>query len=337
MFFSSQSIKASFIFTSIATSSIVKPRANAGAHYAPLELPVNVTSGISAINDNIPANSDTVLPDSAFLDDGIAWPDSSAPPNLSAKSASASPSPSPSPGAPKYACNGKAYGKNLNIPSCLQAWEKFPMLKNVITFGERKHGNWDASLPFRILSSDGLCAFDISHKAGIFSDRARPNDLRQSARALIDICVKGSPNVGGVVSNLGENGNLAVRITPYRPRVSCADPESGISPLPSDCRVIIDEMPVDGTRRIFGNKNDSDPEIDVKLPYGFQTGLRRCQFFVDTLLPGIGKDASDFYKLCMSNALPPAFNSTSDTISVFSPYITRMRVKSPSALFNCQH
>ena len=51
--------------------------------------------------------------------------------------------------------------------------------------------------------ADGLCAIDINHKAGIRTDWMREIDLKDSVRSLLDICVRGSPNQGGVVKNIG--------------------------------------------------------------------------------------------------------------------------------------
>ena len=288
-----------FILTLVATLRVLRTHAFPGANYAPLILPS--TNGTDWILTNnaaaaaTTANETTILPEPAFADSDIAWPESSISPNVSSPSQSTSPS-NTSLGAPNISCNGKAYGKNLNIRSCLEALSKMPTGSRPLTFGQRGHGDWEGNLPLRVLSTNGICALEVSHKVGAESDDISPTELKENARVLIDVCVKGTPNIGGVVSNIGKNGNLAVRVMPYRPNVRCG-PDGSRPPL-LDCRNLVDRMPADGQRQVFGPRDDPDPEITVKLPAGFNTRNRRCQVYVDALLPGDGKDASDWYKLC---------------------------------------
>lgn len=292
------SVKVCFFCFSLATSSILKNRFSAGNAYAALVLPVNATDRTSQIPGTSAVNDTTVLPDPAFADEDIVWPERSSSPSFSSPKSSTTSSPISTPGAPKLSCNGKAYGKNLRLASCLEALRKMPPGNSRISFGARHHGEWDANLPFRILSSDGLCALDISHKAGAISDHSTASKMKTYAGLLINVCVETKPNEGGVVANIGENGNLAIRATPYRPNVRCASSGTKLDPPVNDCRAVIDEMPTDGKREVFGRRDDPDPEITWKLPTGYNTWRRRCLVHVDTLEPGSGKDASDWYKLC---------------------------------------
>ncbi|KAL6715231.1 hypothetical protein ACLMJK_007495 [Lecanora helva] len=170
------------------------------------------------------------------------------------------------------------------------------------TFGERgKDSKWDINLPFRFLSielkeqsrglDDGLCAIDISHRVGEDFDTIIPTNLRLYAEALLNICVRGTPNEGGVVTNIGQNGNLALRIVPYRPmNIRCK--ERGTAPPPMICRKILDLMPADGTERRFGPPGD--PSIEIPLPKRFMTPEMRCALAVST---NAGTDVLDWYKI----------------------------------------
>ena len=258
-----------------------------------LLLPVNSSQWTGGLNESLAIN--TTFPDSSLFDDDIVWPETVVPSSSNLPSSHALALNTSSVGAPKLSCNGRAYGKNLDLPSCVEAFAKMTFSEIPVLFGERGHGQWEANLPFRILSSNGLCAIDISHRANIWSDKITASELKLNAGILIDVCVKGTPNQGGVISNIGDDGNLAVRVTPYRPTVYCDPP--GSNPPWADCRTIIDNMPVDGTKQVFGQKNDSDSEIEVSLPAGYSTGQRRCQVYVDTLETDIKKDTFDWYKL----------------------------------------
>ncbi|KAK4691823.1 hypothetical protein P7C71_g5261, partial [Lecanoromycetidae sp. Uapishka_2] len=193
-------------------------------------------------------------------------------------------------GAPKYTCNGKLFGRNLNVRSCTEALNSMANLDVPRTFGQRGKGDWDIPLPFRFLSNDGLCAVDLSLKAGTAFDTAIPTTMKLNAEAVLNICVKGSPNQGGVATNLGENGALSIRMTPYRPNVQCEGPGTG--PPPMTCRRILDVLPVDGTQRKFGRVED--PEVQVVVPQKWTTVAQRCAVTLNTIS---STDVSDWYKL----------------------------------------
>ena len=141
------------------------------------------------------------------------------------------------------------------------------------------------------LIEDGRCAIDISLRAGVDFDTMVPKDLKLNVRTLFEICVNTSPNQGGIVTNLGHNGALAVRILPYRPTVQCK--ERGSAPPPMTCRKILDIMPTDGVQRRFGRFSE-DPEAQIPLPKRFITAEARCALAVDTVSK---TDTADWYKL----------------------------------------
>ena len=90
----------------------------------------------------------------------------------------------------------------------------------------------------------------------------------------------------------GKNGNLALRVTPYRPNVVCFAPGSG--PPRLTCRVIIDDMPVGGKQQRFGPA--TDPEATVVIPWEFTTIARRCGIIIASVVKD-ASDTSDWYKL----------------------------------------
>ena len=290
-----------FLLVLIASLRISRTHVCAAANYAPLVLPsANETGWTLTDNATAAANESSILPDSTFADSDIAWPENFISPNVSSPSRP-TPSSNTSLGVPDISCNGTTYGKNLNVGSCLQALGKMPTGSRSVVFGQRGRGDWEANLPLRVLSTNGVCAIDVSHRAGAIFDSISPSELKESARILIDVCVRGKLNTGGVLSNIGKHGNLALRVTPYRPKVRCG-PE-GSSPPPVDCRNLVDRMPADGAKQVFGPKDDPDPEITVQLPKSLTTTVQQCQVVVDTLLPGEGKDATDWYKLCKYNEI----------------------------------
>ncbi|KAL8846470.1 MAG: hypothetical protein Q9221_008436 [Calogaya cf. arnoldii] len=161
------------------------------------------------------------------------------------------------------------------------------------SFGERNTGYYDAPLPFRYQSHDGLCAIDLSHAAGVLSDVIAPVDLKVAARLLISVCVAQAPNEGGLLTGLGQNKALALRIVPYRPTVTCGPEDSG--PPWLSCRDIVDRMPANNKKQVFGPKGDA--RTTVPLPWKYTTTRQRCGVFVDGTEPGRTTDTGDWYKI----------------------------------------
>lgn len=117
-----------------------------------------------------------------------------------------------------------------------------------------------------------------------------PDEMKLHARALIDICIRGNPNQGGIVSNLGLHGTLALRVTPYRPRVQCG--VRGTAPPWMARREVLDVMPANDLPQRFGHVDD--PTAQVVVPKRYTEVSRRCGFTVDTMG---STDVANWYKL----------------------------------------
>ncbi|KAL8790930.1 MAG: hypothetical protein Q9213_000355 [Squamulea squamosa] len=163
-----------------------------------------------------------------------------------------------------------------------------------VSFGERgTPGPYSAPLPYRYLSHDGLCAVDVAHTAGVLSDTIAPVDLKIATRLIIQICIQQSPNEGGLITGLGQNKALALRVVPYRPTVKCGPDGSG--PPWLSCRDIVDKMPANNKRQVFGPKGDA--RATVPLPWSYMTARQRCGVIVDGKEPGRTFDTGDWYKI----------------------------------------
>lgn len=162
------------------------------------------------------------------------------------------------------------------------------------TFGQRGTGfTYDAPLPFRYLSHDGLCAIDVSHVAGMSFDTIAPSDLKEAAKSLVAICVSGQPNIGGIATGLGVNKGLILRIVPYRPSVHCGPKDTG--PPWVSCRHIIDRIPATNQPQVFGPVDWDN--TTVPIPWAKTSTAKRCAMLVKTIAPGEVSDSSDWYKI----------------------------------------
>lgn len=194
----------------------------------------------------------------------------------------------------QISCNGQHYGRNLNLQSCLQVYNVMSALPKPKTFGQRGTGStYDAPLPFRYLSHDGLCAIDISHVAGVDFDTVAPIDLKQAAESLIAICVSGQPSIGGMITGLGVNKGLLMRVVPYRPSVHCGPQDSG--PPWVACRHILDRIPASSQQQVFGPKEWDN--TTVPIPWAKTSTAKRCVMIIKAIVPGQASDSSDWYKI----------------------------------------
>ena len=115
--------------------------------------------------------------------------------------------------------------------------------------------------------ADGLCAIDVVAKQDIVFDTATSYEIAEAATVLLDKCVKGLQNQGGVAGKLGFDEGLAVRIVPYKARISCSDDPDKKAPPPGSCRHVLDWMPATYDRQLFGPRNAEG--VEVGLPRGF--------------------------------------------------------------------
>ena len=269
------------VFT-IIQLAIAAVAANANA-LPSLQLPDQNTSSVGRDFDLVPSPPSTKL----------YWPLDS-PGVLSNPNYDLPPSNTSNLSALPISCDGKLYGRNFRLASCLQINIAMSSDVHPKTFGKRGTGDeWDAPLPFRYLSNDGLCAIDVGIRAGETFDTISPMELKEAASWLIRICVSIDPSEGGLYSYLGVNKALSLRIVRYRPNVLCGPEGSG--PPWMTCRRIIDQMSADSQKQIFGSRQFANTTVIV--PWRYTTVKRRCAMTIDGTAPGLVSDTADWYKI----------------------------------------
>lgn len=123
-------------------------------------------------------------------------------------------------------CMGPRYGYDLERQSCLDALLSIaPDSTTRHTYGARTRGNFEVQLPYRFLSTDGLCAIDIEVVSGKSSDVSDWAEISEKAQQLVDRCVLLVPNfrhtMGGSIRNVGSDGNLIIVLRSYVADVTC--------------------------------------------------------------------------------------------------------------------
>lgn len=123
-------------------------------------------------------------------------------------------------------CDGSKFGYDLNKTSCIDAWASIPIDDEIVTYGVRYQGQFEALLPIRYLSPNGQCAIDITQKQNVISDRARNVDISAAANVLLENCVirttsRAKRSIGGTLAGIDFGGGLSVKLRSYTPDVEC--------------------------------------------------------------------------------------------------------------------
>lgn len=121
-------------------------------------------------------------------------------------------------------------------------------------------------------------------------------ELRPIVRVLLDICVRGSPNEGGLANNVGEKGNLLLRVARYKPTVTCGAIVPGL--WWETCRNLVDSMSTNGKGVVFGQPRD--PDTVVALPWKATTQETKCGVLIAGIGGGDVKDTAAWYGLWMA-------------------------------------
>ncbi|KAL8729981.1 MAG: hypothetical protein Q9181_004827 [Wetmoreana brouardii] len=118
---------------------------------------------------------------------------------------SAVPPATPSPNDIQIQCRGRQFGTRLDYGSCLDAFRTFPYGHSdaPVLIGRRGHGPYVRKLPWRLVSGDGRCVFDIVLKGTALQETTTGQEIARAAWKLVNECVRDQGGQGGVVSNIG--------------------------------------------------------------------------------------------------------------------------------------
>ena len=111
-------------------------------------------------------------------------------------------------------CIGTRYGYDLKSQSYIDTWRSIPANDQTrFTFGARTMGQFEVQLPYRVLSTDGLCAVDIRERPGAKWDSATWAEISVKAREIVDSCVLlHGQKLGGTIGGVGAKGGLSVTV-----------------------------------------------------------------------------------------------------------------------------
>lgn len=141
-------------------------------------------------------------------------------------------------------CKGTRYDYGLKSQSGIDAWRSIPAKNQTrFTFGARTMGQFEVQLPYRVLSTDGLCAVDIRERPGAKWDSATWAEISVKAREIVDSCVLLlSQKLGVTVGGVGAKGGLSATVRSYKPDVTCRSYPSYVDR--GICSILLNKLPV---------------------------------------------------------------------------------------------
>lgn len=176
----------------------------------------------------------------------------------------------------KLRCNPVRYGRNLNVGSCRKVFNFIAQDDTQTVFAERSTVQpHDLNLPFRAISSDGLCYVQPILAEGAVTARASPREVGNAAYTLFQECVV-KRGMGGIAGDIGGDNNLDVMIASYKPNVRC---NTFSAPSWNSCVSIFSNMNAAKTRQTFGHLPDQ--RVQVRLPVTYKAEDRRCMVKID--------------------------------------------------------
>ncbi|KAF6217990.1 hypothetical protein HO133_006402 [Letharia lupina] len=180
---------------------------------------------------------------------------------------------------PTVHCDGVTYKSNLLSASCADAYRTIPRTTKLLTFGDREDGDFEVPLPYRWVSSDGLCIFEIAKIADTPVAYATLRDFERAAFMLLTTCFADGRTEGGIAGNLGPGVlSLGLIMTSNRQIVQCTGPTG---PPRDSCYSIIATMPALKEQQLFSRSPGG--HVNVRIPDSFESQDGRCIVTLDTI------------------------------------------------------
>ncbi|KAL8771245.1 MAG: hypothetical protein Q9194_004938 [Teloschistes cf. exilis] len=198
-------------------------------------------------------------------------------------------------------CNGAAYGKDLNVKSCVEAQKLIPTTDSPLKFGQRFRQGVDVPTPWRWVSTDGKCVIEVPETKLQSAPQGSYLDLSTAADDMVELCLeyKDHPE-GSHASNIGSSGGLSLKMMSYRPVVSCRGYLSFTGG--KNMEEIMKKMSAENVKRNFGRRGL--PGVRVVLPITFTSTnqLYSSQLVATVDLTTTNQDAATWYDIWAATA-----------------------------------
>ncbi|KAL8817352.1 MAG: hypothetical protein Q9223_003792 [Gallowayella weberi] len=141
-------------------------------------------------------------------------------------------------------CGGST---GLNYDSCFDAFQTLDHrdVHLPVRVGQRGTGFFAYNLPWRRISGDGRCAFDIIIRGAAKFEVTTSWELNSAALDLMNKCVRDEGQKGGIISGIGKTKSISIILRGYdASAVSCQD---GYPQYygPDQCDIVLANMAAD--------------------------------------------------------------------------------------------
>ena len=149
MFSTTQWLEAHVLLISMASSNVLRHQAQVAnnSHFPDLLIP-NADSNITILQ--IPSSLDLSWPATPFPTPATSM-------NMFTNAQPAVSGPAHNLTAPNVKCDGSSYGTDLSVASCQEVYNLLPKSRIRRTVGQRREGDFNIPLPFRVLSCEYHC------------------------------------------------------------------------------------------------------------------------------------------------------------------------------------
>ncbi|KAL2054901.1 hypothetical protein ABVK25_004723 [Lepraria finkii] len=144
----------------------------------------------------------------------------------------------------EIACNSR-FGTDLTYTSCSDAIASFQVpFTGYLTIGPRDdERQYNFNLPWRWISGDGRCIFDIIKDRDVEYGMATAAELIHAATSLIDTCIGERNGLGGSVFEVGFDGGMGMAMRAFDPsQIQCGEAESN-PPFEDNCEELEQKIP----------------------------------------------------------------------------------------------
>ncbi|KAL2042513.1 hypothetical protein N7G274_005006 [Stereocaulon virgatum] len=199
----------------------------------------------------------------------------------------------------EFDCNSR-FGTDLAYDSCSDAIASFQVpFTGFLIIGPREDGHqYNFNLPWRWISGDGRCTFDIVKHEDVEYGMATAAELTYAATSLMHICIRTRGGVGGIVNGVGWGGSLGLVMRRFDPsHIECE--EEADPPFPDHCEELEQTMQATVSPLfVFGPQGGRG--VTQGLPATFVTEPPDgCLLLIDRLdeLPASTIDTSTYHEI----------------------------------------
>ncbi|KAL8684655.1 MAG: hypothetical protein Q9224_006209, partial [Gallowayella concinna] len=145
-------------------------------------------------------------------------------------------------------------GTGLSYNSCFDAFRTFGHRDGYgpVRVGQRGTGTYAYNLPWRRISVDGRCTFDIIKQGSSNFEDTTGAEITRAARDLLNQCVRDQGQKDGIITGIGKSGSLSIVLRKYNPSGITCQEQTPQHFGADKCDILLANMPADVIPKKWG-------------------------------------------------------------------------------------